>query len=204
MLLVDRAGRYWGYVRDGQLAHRLECYDSKAKQWLPPRLAAGVERKDLRGDPPLSVLGQWHDPSNSQGSFEDAAGNLYFLGGAERERNSTFGFGMHRLAPDGTWTFQKFDKPYGSDDFLRPGGRITIAARYGYGSPDDCRVMHYDGGGWSEINPVVEHGQFSSVYAVVPLKDGSIATLMDGNHLWAYWPKGSVPGRTLDQLAEML
>lgn len=96
VLLVDRAGRYWGYVRDVSRAHRLECYDPAQKQWLPPRLAAGLEKAD--SSEPLSKVGEWHDPLNSQGSFEDAAGNLYFLGGAWRDS----GFGMHRRAADGT------------------------------------------------------------------------------------------------------
>jgi hypothetical protein len=210
VLLVDRAGHYWGCVRDVFLKHRLECYDSGAKQWLAPRLAAGLDRKDLdpRGSQALSVLGEWTEPASWQGSFEDSAGNLYFFGGAEHDS----GFGVHRRAPDGTWTFQKLDTPYGTEEFLRrdprfveqPGGRITIAAGYGYGSVDSCRVLHYDGQQWSEISPIIEHGQFSDVRAVIPLRDGSIATLMNGERLWAYWPKGALPQRSLEQLADSL
>jgi hypothetical protein len=177
----DGRGRFWVLAVPGGSALVL---GHDGKQWYE-RKAAQTQSKEVYD-------WGWMQPL----AVEDAAGNVFFLG-QDKER----GWGMHRLAPDGQWSYQNLvpaadaykDEYRFLDDSLsmytvkQPGGRITLCSRRGPPGGDAVRVLHYDGSTWALINPLVCKRNHD-VTAVVPFTDGSIGTICEAGGLWTYWP----------------
>ena len=123
--LVDPAGRIWCVAE--HLPHLLRCYDGD--RWTHRRAdglpaaddepAAFIARVRAEGRyesryaagglRDLNDLGRWWPAACA-----DAAGNLHFVGGCESddaERRGAGGFGVHTLAPDGTWSLFRILPP---------------------------------------------------------------------------------------------
>src|SRR5205823_6632438 len=52
------------------------------------------------------------------------------------------------------------------------------------------RALRFAEGTWSIIDPRVCKLDYHQTRDILPMPDGSIATLCDGNRLWFYWPDG--------------
>ena len=199
--LVDGQGRFWVTTFN---APELRCFDGK--RWSDEvRLASGEDKVPEalrhRGS---AERGRWED-----GGWEDAAGNLYFIGGA----STRTGRAIHRRAPDGKWTLHKFIEPRKNDDPLqgRPlmaeqaGGRVAFYPEVrSSGLESTARVIVFDGTRMDVVDPRVCKNDDHSITCIMPMPDGSVASICSGDRLWFRWPdKNAEAGEVAKLVAKL-
>jgi hypothetical protein len=193
VLLTDSRGRVWCAL--GSIVKQPLIYD--AGQWheLPPLPAPGGGTFD----PEVQSRISFHPAA-----WEDSAGNVYL--GAKPLKNWL----LYRCSPSGQWDLlmelptecEVFDE---DPEFAeQAGGRIMIYPT-AKGVNLDWPVPYFDGQQWSLLEPKVcpNHGPDG----IVPLGNGSIATICGHGRLWFYWPEGLEPrfeGRSVDEWAAMV
>lgn len=172
-LLIDSAGRFWVQCDSWPDSRTVVCYDGKNWVEHPPTKGSFFHR-----------------------GWEDSARNVWFIAGKPTE-----GFESHRLSPGGKWEIKPLPESASNDlDLFRDekgpafveqrDGTIVLCDRSGSGlAATDSGAVFYrldaapDGAAaWQPITTRVctRH----RVRFVLPLADGSIGTVCEGDRLW--------------------